>query len=118
MKKKTEMAGLDSLITRGDQKAEGQSDKTIEMLRLLLVAQLVEHTGVPWTVVIVDVQKYDALFKCRWGFGKYQNLRKAIHLEKTDKYLDDLMKTVALGIVVAYGRRMENEAKEKLDDDE
>ena len=79
-------------------------DKTIRLLRLLLLGQLIEKTGVLWRVS-TDRLDLNVKFICRYGFAKYEILEVDIGLEKAEEYIDDLMNKISWDITKAYGRR-------------
>lgn len=79
-------------------------DKTIRLLRLLLLGQLIEKTGVLWRVS-TDRCHLDVKFICRFGFSIYEVIVNVVSLEKAEEYIDDLMNKIAWDIVKAYGHR-------------
>lgn len=79
--------------------------ETVKHLRLLLLGQLVEITGIVW-LITYDVSKWDIKFDCRFGFGRREALSIGLSLEKYNDYLEDRMSDQAWDIAKAYWKRM------------
>jgi len=78
--------------------------ETTKLLRLLLLAQLVDKTGILWTITI-DRCHWDIKLTCRYGYGKYEILETAVSLEKAAEYIEDMMNENSWEITKAYSRR-------------
>ena len=88
--------------------SEKTLDSTVEFMRLLLLARLVEITGIVW-MVRSDRSKWDFQYHCRWGFGIQNSLAHDFGLEKSQEYIDDKMGHVAWMIAKAYWKRIGKE---------
>jgi len=84
-------------------------DKTIRLLRLLLLGQLIEKTGVLWRV---STERLDLNLKflCRYGFGRHEVLQANASLDKAEQYIDDLTNDISWDIAKMYERIMKKKA--------
>ena len=99
-----EIAGKLLQTAKGKPIDEKILNSTVEFMRLLLLARLVEITGIVW-MVKSDRCKWDVQYHFRWGFGIKESLAYDFGLEKAQEYIDDRMSHVAWIIAQAYWKR-------------